>query len=386
MADAQVDVELVSDLALEYADGAEAGLDDDLKAAWEGVLAVFPGLTLSPLFASLAFEVLSDIVDTVRMGGEAPPDPFTSFTVRCEESIAAAVQDALAALPFVRTARVRQQGFDAGIIAWGTNRETEVAFQLLRAPGGVDPMHTWQVEGGTGRGVRLADVETGWDLNHEDLLTASVQRASTFGASFTSHGNGAIGVVLASDNGVGIVGIAPDVACFLVTTVRANGTVNNADAVTVAADAVGSSGVLLIEQALPFFAGANEPDILFEFDPNVQKAIRIATFFGITVVEPAGNGGVDLDAFPFMAHVQPGNPAFVDSRAIVVGAAVPGSEEAVEQAIWRPPSRASDGASTASRPASRSARPRTRRATISSSAARRAPRQSSPASSVRSKA
>jgi len=82
-------------------------------------------------------------------------------------------------------------------------------------------------------------------------------------------------------------------------------------------------GVILIEQAEPFFVGSNKADILIEFDPEVQKAIRIATFFGVTVVEPSGNARVNFDAFPFMAHVQPGNPAFVDSRAIVVAAGSP---------------------------------------------------------------
>src|SRR5262249_46259857 len=49
-------------------------------------------------------------------------------------------------------------------------------------------------------------------------------------------------------------------------------------------------------------------------------AIRRATLRGITVIEPAGNGGINLDAFPFLAHTRPGSPTFVDSGAIVVGA------------------------------------------------------------------
>ena len=76
------------------------------------------------------------------------------------------------------------------------------------------------------------------------------------------------------------------------------------------------------EAAAPFVPPpADGANILVEFDPAVQVAIGLATKRGITVIEPAGNGGVNLDAFPFLAHTRPGNPAFVNSGAIVVGAA-----------------------------------------------------------------
>ncbi|HEY1325631.1 MAG TPA: S8 family serine peptidase [Casimicrobiaceae bacterium] len=334
MADAHVDLEIVEDLALDYAEGAEAGLQGELRDAWDAVLAVFPGLTLSPLFSTIDLDVLADMVDIVRMSGDEPPNPFTSFSVACDDAVAAAVRDALAALPFVVLADVRPAPVNASVIGWGTNGEMAGTFQVLRSPGGVDAIHAWQIEGGTGAGVPFADIENGWELNHDDLVIASIQRASTFGADHDpTHGTAVLGIVAASDNGVGIVGIAPDARGFLVTTERAGGNVNPAAAIAAAAAAVGPGGVVLIEQALPFFAGSNDPDILWEFDRQTQKAIRLATFFGITVVEPAGNGGVDLDAFTFFAHVQPANPAFVDSRAIVVGAGAPSGE--VANPVWR---------------------------------------------------
>jgi Subtilase family len=237
-------------------------------------------------------------------------------------------------LPFVLSAEVRPAPVNANVIGWGTNTEMPATFQVLRAPGGVDAIHAWQIEGGTGVNVSIADIENSWDLNHEDLLTASIQRASTFGTdNDPTHGTGVLGIVLAGDNGVGIVGIAPDARAFLVTTERQGKQVSPAAAVVAAAAAIGPGGIVLIEQALPFFAGQNNPDILWESNPQTQKAIRLATFFGITVVEPAGNGGVNLDAFPFFAHVQPTNAAFVDSRAIVVGAGAPSGE--VANPTWR---------------------------------------------------
>jgi len=324
MADAHVDLEFVDDLALDYVDGAEAGLPADLRAAWDAMIAMFPGLTLSPLFSTIDLDVLADMVDIARMGGEEPPNPFTSFSIVSDEGNAEAVRDAVLALPFVVSASVRPVSVNANVIGWGTNTEMFQTFQVLRAPAGVDAIHGWQIEGGTGLNIAFADIEDSWDLNHEDLLSATIQRASTFGSDpDLTHGTAVLGIVLAGDNGVGIVGVAPDARGFLVTTTRANNVDSPAAAIAAAAAAVRPGGVVLIEQALSFFAGSNNPDILWEFDPPTQKAIRLATFFGITVVEPAGNGGVNLDAFPFLARVQPGNAAFVDSRAIVVGAGIP---------------------------------------------------------------
>lgn len=328
MADAHVDIELVEDLALDYVEGAETGLPADLRALWNAVVGAFPGLTLSPLFSSVDLDALADMVDIVRMAGDEPPNPFTSFAVACDEAVAASVHDAIAALPFVVFAEVRPIAVNATVVGYGTNAEMASTFQVLRAPGGVDAIHGWQIEGGTGPGIRFSDIENSWDLNHEDLLAASVQRSSTFGVDpDPTHGTAVLGIVLSGDNGVGIVGIAPDAQGFLVTTTRADGSLNPAAAVTAAAAAARPGGVVLIEQGTPFFANGG-PDVLWEFNLQTQKAIRLATFFGITVVEPAGNGGVNLDAFPFFAHVQPSNPAFVDSRAIVVGAGGPSGEVA----------------------------------------------------------
>src|SRR5262249_61892757 len=138
MADAHVDVELVDDLALDYVVGAEAGLPADLRAMWDAAVAVFPTLTLSPLFSALDLNVLAAMVDIARMGGDEPPNPFTSFSVACDEASSNAVRDAVFALPFVVSAEVRPAPVNANVVGWGTNTEMPATFQVLRAPGGVD--------------------------------------------------------------------------------------------------------------------------------------------------------------------------------------------------------------------------------------------------------
>jgi hypothetical protein len=320
-----VDVCLIEGLALPYVAGAETalagtGLDPAFEAGWQAVAATFAGITLQPLFDALAVEALADMVDAIRTGGEEPPDPFSWFTVPCLEQDAEALAAALQSLPIVTFAGRRPGRVPAVAVSYGTNPQSARTLQIQAAPNGVDAIYAWQVAGGPGAGVQVADIENGWDLRHEELLAADIRRASVFGSVDVDHGTAVAGVILGSDNGVGTIGIVPEASLALVTDDRGAGS-NTAAAITVAANSVGVGGVVLIELAASFFDGASKPDVLVEFDPAIQVATRLAALFGIAVVEPAGNGGVDLDTVPALAHTRPGSPTFVDSRAIVVGAA-----------------------------------------------------------------
>lgn len=148
------------------------------------------------------------------------------------------------------------------------------------------------------------------------MLTARINKLSVFGSSDVDHGTAVAGIVAGADNGVGTIGIVPGAALELITPNRGLGS-GPASAIAVAAANLGRGDVLLLEIAQRF-GPANTPDIPVEFNRSVQLAISLATLRGITVIEPAGNGGIDLDAFPFLAHTRPGAPTF--SGAIVVGA------------------------------------------------------------------
>jgi hypothetical protein len=321
-----VDVQLIEGLGLPYAPGAEAGLldsalDPGFNDAWQAFVAIFPALTLVPLFDELPVEQLADLVDGIRVSGDEPPNPFVWFTLSCDESVVDAVVAAVQALPMVVLARERTEVFPAGSISYGTNPLTSETLQIQPGPRGVDAIYAWQVAGGAGDGVRVADIEGGWLLGHDELLTANIRKISVFGSAFVDHGTAVAGIVVGSDNGVGTIGIVPNAEFDLVTLNRGSG--NDLRFLNKAIDRATASlergDVLLIEVAAPFLpAAAAGPDILVEFDPAVQIAISLATKKGITVIEPAGNLGIDLDAFPFLAHTRPDSPTF--SGAIVVGA------------------------------------------------------------------
>ena len=320
---ATIDVQLIEGLGLPYAPGAEAGLLDaslapEFNDAWQAFVAASPGKSLMPLFDGTTVDQLADIVDGIRVNGGEPPNPFIWFTVVCDDAEADAVVALLTALPMVMFAQQRTDPVVALSVSYGTNPRASLTLQIQPAPHGVDAIYAWGVAGGAGDGIRVADIEGGWRLDHEELIAARINRLSVFGSRDVDHGTACAGILVASDNGVGTVGIVPNAALELITDDRGGGGSGPAAAILIAAANLGPGDILLLEVANHFRPG-NGPEILVEFEPAVQTAIGIATGRDITVIEPAGNGGVNVDAFPFLAHTRPGSPTF--SGAIVVGAA-----------------------------------------------------------------
>ncbi|SCF19937.1 Subtilase family protein [Micromonospora viridifaciens] len=339
-----VDVALTDEVRLPYVPGAESALADiepAFAAAWEALAAVFPGIRLDPLFDSLPVEEIQAMVDAAReRSGEEPPDLLAWFTIPVDdESLADAVAAAVAELPFVAVASRRPGVAPCAVPLWGSSTQGAQELQVLPPPRGVDAVWAWHVPGGTAPGVRIADIEHGWDLTHEELRGSRVTPTSVFGSAFVEHGTSVAGVVVGADDGVGVVGIAPGAELLLVTDDRGSGS-NTAAAVLAAAAAVGVDGIILLEIGAIFGPPAVGA-VPVELDPAVQRAIRLVALFGITVIEPAGNGAVDLDSFPAFAHFNPLSPTFVDSRAVVVGAGQPAGEQSE---VWERASFSSFGA------------------------------------------
>jgi hypothetical protein len=328
MAETFLDVKLIDGFVLPYESGAEQYLGD-YAPLWEEIVALFPDLRLDPVFTSVDVQTLADMVDVGRMQGEEPPDPFACFEVPCDDAVAEAALELLQTLQFIEWAELRGTPELAGTIGYGTNPETVLASHLRPAPRGVDAIYAWRVAGGTASGIRVADVELGWLLEHEDLITASITPPSVLGTPndrAIDHGTAVMGIVLGGDNGVGIVGIAPHAEGYLVRH-KSRDPDSMPDALADAGNAVKPGGVVLIAEGIgPISNGTatgivGQPAVPVESKRMIQLAIGVLTFFGITVVEAAGNTGTDLDSHPHLSHLNPTHPSFVDSRAIVVGGA-----------------------------------------------------------------
>jgi serine protease len=195
------------------------------------------------------------------------------------------------------------------------------------APDGIDARWMWTQPDGEGAGIGVVDVEGGWRVTHEDL--AGKAPTLIYGAHYASwedHGTAVLGEILATDNTVGVVGSAPAITSIRLSSIYdAGGVQHVTDALAAAVAAMSPGEILLIELQIGFRPEETLDDRL--------DVIRLATARGITVVEAAGNGGYDLDAWttPGGLHRLDRTSAdFVDSGAILVGA----SESALPHDRW----------------------------------------------------
>ncbi|SOD42709.1 choice-of-anchor D domain-containing protein [Nitrosovibrio sp. Nv4] len=193
------------------------------------------------------------------------------------------------------------------------------------APIGIDARWAWTQPNGEGAGVGFVDLEQGWFLDHEDF--ASKSPALLYGDNrdgidgyVGNHGTAVLGEVIADDNTVGVVGIAPSVSSVNVTShwdTASSSSGNVADAIAGALPTLQVGDVLLLE--------IQKGLLPTETDAADFDAIRLAVALGIVVVEAAGNGSFDLDSYTDGGGnfvLNRGSGDFKESGAIVVGAAL----------------------------------------------------------------
>ncbi|NNM29944.1 MAG: S8 family serine peptidase, partial [Akkermansiaceae bacterium] len=184
---------------------------------------------------------------------------------------------------------------------------------------GIDVDAAWAA-GARGQGVRITDVEYGFVNTHEDLVDAGIVDISTGAAhisvslfEYDEHGTATLGVLAAPDNGYGVTGIAPDADHYFVAEWLTTGW-DRPSAVAHALVNSGPGDVVLIEAQSDF----GTPGGKFgpaELDPAVYDLVTTGVNAGVIVIEPAGNGGLDLDDSA-MAYFN----TRPDSGAIIVGA------------------------------------------------------------------
>lgn len=196
---------------------------------------------------------------------------------------------------------------------------------LDAAPDGIDARWAWTQPSGEGAGISFVDLEQGWFLTHEDFAGKSPgllygDNRDGVGAYDGDHGTAVLGEVIADDNTVGVVGIAPSLASADVTSHFDAGTNTNlhvADAILGALPSLDPGDVLLLE------VQRGAPPLPTETDDADFDAIRLAVAHGVVIVEAAGNGNNDLDAYTDGAGdavLDRGDPDFRDSGAVMVGA------------------------------------------------------------------
>jgi lantibiotic leader peptide-processing serine protease len=212
-------------------------------------------------------------------------------------------------------------------------------FDLQWGHDAVNAPEAWNA-GVRGAGVRVAVLDTGFDLDHPDLapnINLGLSEDMTGeGLQYTlpdpfSHGTHTAGTVAAADNAFGTIGVAPEAELVLVKVLGDEGSgtfewvmsgiVHAAD---VDADIINMSlGALMYKSG--FWTTDGEGNDVFvtarevqELRTAMQRVIRYATQQGTLVVASAGNAAIDFDHAADLITL-PGSAAGV----VTVGATAP---------------------------------------------------------------
>ncbi len=206
---------------------------------------------------------------------------------------------------------------------------------LNSAPDGIDAHYAWSKPGGKGNGIRIIDVESGWNFEHEDLRLQQIGVIHGINQN-SDHGTAVLGIYSGDDNKFGVTGISPKALAGAASAVYdlQHGKWNAANAIKTAADRLTPGDIILLEMHAPgpnASGSGQDGFIAIEYWQPEYSAIRYAVQRGIHVIEAAGNGGEDLDA-PIYGNLF--SRSFRDSGAIVVGGGASAVQDDGRSRIW----------------------------------------------------
>lgn len=185
------------------------------------------------------------------------------------------------------------------------------------ATNGYDVLYAWSKPGGNGSNVKLIDIEYQWTFNHEDLRKSATN--ILWGTMYTNygpdHGTAALGVSAAISNGFGMNGIVHNANIQMIASTDSNSSWVLANAINQAVTFTSPGDVILLEQQDYNYTFSGYCPV--EQVADVYSAIANATALGRTIIEPAGNGNLDLDAAGWGGIFQRSTR---DSGAIMIGA------------------------------------------------------------------
>lgn len=310
---------------LPYVDGVEEYIKRYEVGPWDRLEKEFPGITVKRLYTALEPEKIQALVNQAVELDQTyqPPNLLTYFAVDCPPDVDPdSLTKAFLSWRSVQDAYVEGGPTPPPVVQAANDPRSASQGYLNSAPDGIDARYGWglALAGADGAGVQFVDMERGWTLNHEDLVAASITLISGINTDFFGHGTSVLGEVVAVDNTLGDVGIAPSASARTVSQWRTSSTYNTADAILSAIVLLNFGDVLLLEAQTTVGSSSFLP---VEVELAPFDTIRLATALGIVVVEAGANGSNDLDTFTDTGGNQilnRGSTAFKDSGAIMVGA------------------------------------------------------------------
>lgn len=182
------------------------------------------------------------------------------------------------------------------------------------APLGIDADYGNTFSMGFGTGTVIADVETGWIDDHEDLAhKAENAYIGLAGAPYPwDHGTAVLGELIGENQGQGVKGIVHDAGVLLSS--HLGNSANIGTAIFHAINAVLPGDFVVLE--VQCFGGAPDP-YPCEYVDSIFALVQAGTASGVHVTAAAGNGDRNLDSGSYNGKF---DRNVRDSGAIIVGA------------------------------------------------------------------
>jgi hypothetical protein len=211
----------------------------------------------------------------------------------------------LAADPRVESAQRMNQFELRGTVAAGPEGDPYRALQRSLVALDVEAAHRWS----TGRGVRIAVIDTGVDAAHPELAGQVAESRDFAGAATAGdrHGTAVAGVIAAlAGNRLGIVGVAPGARLLALRACTQESSAGK-----------GGCTTFDLARAIDYAIGDGASDVINlslggPRDPLIERLLGAAVARNVVVVAAAGEGG---SAFPaamdgvIAVHAEESGPA-----------------------------------------------------------------------------
>ncbi|MCK4305533.1 MAG: S8 family serine peptidase, partial [Candidatus Eisenbacteria sp.] len=171
---------------------------------------------------------------------------------------------------------------------------THLQDYLYDTPVGLDAPAAWALPGGRGAGTKFIDVEGCWTEDHEDFPYDQYfyEGGAPEDPLGETHGTAVLGEVIGRHNDIGINGFAPD-ASYGVVAFDMGTYPDISQYFQEAVDHLDPGDIWLIE--LQMFPPGHEATPMEWLQVNYDVIWTSVWSLGIACVEPAANGGQDLD-------------------------------------------------------------------------------------------
>lgn len=206
------------------------------------------------------------------------------------------------------------------------NFETNQTY--LAANPGVNMQHAWNL-GLNGSGIKVRNVEYGFNKNHEEFhqINAFLATGMTVNANasvdYTEHGTAVFGIVFAHKGNYGISGMAHGATEMILFPEWQQSGYNRVFAVSQSIQNSSPGDVIIFEMQT---GGQNDQYVPAEYNNVIWDLTLAASNSGIIIVAAAGNGNQNLNSAFYQPYMNRG-----DSGAIIVGA---GTSTLAHNKLW----------------------------------------------------